>query len=132
TNANGTYTIDLTSATTGVTKVSAHTTFSVGRRHTTSKSDSRSDVCASDLKTWVNAKIALSPDATNEVGQPHTFIVTLSKDPGTGAYVAAAGEHVSVTMPGVNLDAAASTCDDAGANTDAQGQCTIVFTSATA
>ena len=27
-------------------------------------------------------------DATNEVGQPHTFTVTLEKDTGTGTFVA--------------------------------------------
>ena len=31
------------------------------------------------VKTWVNAKIAITPNATNEVGQPHTFTVTLRR-----------------------------------------------------
>ena len=36
------------------------------------------------VKTWVNARISIAPNATNEVGQPHTFTVTLQKDTGTG------------------------------------------------
>jgi len=87
-------------------------------------------------KQFVNAKIAISPSAaTNEIGAPHTFTVTLSKDTGNG-FVPAAGEHVDFTLTNSNgasaaLNAGSSTCDDAGANTNANGQCTIVFTSNT-
>src|SRR6266536_3942375 len=89
-------------------------------------------------KRWVNAKIAIAPSATNEVGQAHTFTVTLMKDTANGSgFVAAAGEHVSFTLTDSNgatstLNAASSTCDDAGANTDASGQCLIVVNSTTA
>src|SRR5207247_146688 len=63
--------------------------------------------------------------------------VTLEKDPGTGTFVPAPNEDVDFTLTNSNnaayvLDAAASTCDDAGNNTDANGQCTITFTSPTA
>ncbi|MFL5799741.1 MAG: SpaA isopeptide-forming pilin-related protein, partial [Actinomycetota bacterium] len=75
---------------------------------------------------------------TNEVGQPHTFTVTVQKDAGDGAgFVAATVGNVDVTLTNSNgatntLNAAASTCDDAqpsGDNLDANGQCTVVFTS---
>ena len=56
---------------------------------------------ANATKNWVGAKIAITPDATNEVGQPHTFTVTLSKDTGSG-FVAAAGEHVDFTLTDSN------------------------------
>ena len=88
------------------------------------------------VKTFVNAKIPIAPNATNEVGQPHTFTVTLQKDAGTGhASSPAAGEHVDVTLTdsnGAAHTAATGTCTDAGANTNAAGQCTITFTSPTA
>jgi uncharacterized repeat protein (TIGR01451 family) len=88
-------------------------------------------------KKWAAARISIAPDATNEVGDPHTFTVTLEKDPGTGVYVPAQGEHVAFTLTNSNgavgaLDTGNSTCDNAGANTDANGQCTITFTSPTA
>jgi uncharacterized repeat protein (TIGR01451 family) len=56
------------------------------------------------------------------------------KDTGTGTFVAAAGEHVDFVLTNSNgaasaLNAAASTCDNAGANTNASGQCTITFMS---
>src|SRR5262249_35705134 len=89
-------------------------------------------------KRWINARIQITPNATNVVGQPHTFTVLLQQDVGDGAgFVAFPGQHVDFTLTnggGANavLDAAASTCDDAGPNTSAAGTCTIVFTSNTA
>src|SRR5439155_1180518 len=88
------------------------------------------------VKTFVNAKISIAPSpATNRVGDPHTFTVTLQKDLGNGAgFVAAAGEDVDFTLTDSN-DATHSvptgTCTNAGANTSASGQCTITFTSST-
>ena len=82
----------------------------------------------------VGAKITIAPDATNEVGAPHTFTVTLQKDVGAG-FVPAAGEHVDVTLTdsnGAAHTAPTGTCTNAGANTDAAGQCTITFSSPTA
>ena len=47
----------------------------------------------------MNARIHITPNATNVVGQAHTFTVLLEKDTGnpTG-FVPAAGEHVDVTL----------------------------------
>src|SRR5204863_332640 len=90
------------------------------------------------VKTFVDANITIAPDATNEVGAPHTFTVTVKRNLGDGAgLVAAGGEHVTFSLTNSNgaafaLNAASSTCDDAGANTNAAGQCTIVFTSPSA
>ncbi|MES2525215.1 MAG: SpaA isopeptide-forming pilin-related protein [Gemmatimonadota bacterium] len=96
------------------------------------------NVQGSVLEPVPKASIAIAASATNGIGESHTFTVTLSKDLDNGAGpVAAAGEHVSVTMTPASgavlqLDATASTCDNAGANTDASGQCTMVFTSSAA
>ena len=96
------------------------------------------NVMGNVLEPLPQASILIAPSDTNGVGEPHTFTVTLLKnaDDGAGA-LPAAGEHVDVTLAGAGgavaqVDAAASTCDDAGANTDANGQCTITFTSNTA
>src|SRR5262249_17982773 len=86
----------------------------------------------------VKASISIAPSATNEVGASHTFTVTLSKDLGNGAgFVPAAGEHVTVSLADANgasssVQAGSSTCDDPGPNTNAAGQCTLMFTSPTA
>ena len=126
--------ITLKSTQTGVTTVSAHTTVSVGGVSLTRHTNGTNGNSNPAVKTWVNARIAIAPNATNEVGHSHTFTVTLQKDTGTGTFVAASGEHVTATLTNSNnaafvLDAASSTCDDAGANTNAQGQCTLVFQS---
>jgi uncharacterized repeat protein (TIGR01451 family) len=57
----------------------------------------------------------------------------LMKDTGDGnGFVAAAGEHVDVSLTdssGAAHSAPTGTCTGAGANTDANGQCAITFTS---
>ena len=86
-------------------------------------------------KVWVAARISIAPNATNEIGHPHTFTVTLEKDSGSG-YGPAANEHVAVTLTpsgGATLPTAATgTCTNSGPNTNASGQCTITFVSPTA
>jgi hypothetical protein len=88
--------IMLTSAVTGVTTVSAHVTESVGGVVLTRNTNGVGANSGPATKTWVNAGISIAPNATNEVGQPHTFTVTLRKDTGTGTFVAAAAEHVDL------------------------------------
>ena len=62
-------------------------------------------------------------------------MVTLCKDTGDGhGFVPAAGEHVDVTLTptnGASVLNPTGTCLNAGANTDANGQCSITFTSNT-
>jgi phosphoheptose isomerase len=127
--------ITLTSSTTGVTKVSAHTTLSVGGVSLTRNTDGTGGSSGPATKTWVNARIAIAPSATNEVGHSHTFTVTLMKDTGTGTFVPASGEHVTVTLTdsnGASHGTPTGSCTNAGANTDVNGQCTITFVSNTA
>jgi uncharacterized repeat protein (TIGR01451 family) len=95
------------------------------------------NVQGSVLEPLPKASIAIAASATNGIGESHTFTVTLLKDLDDGAGpIPAAGEHVDATLTpaagaAVQLDAATSTCDNAGANTNASGQCTMVFTSNT-
>src|SRR6266571_4320627 len=90
---------------------------------------------ADSIKRFVDASITITPPGVNEVGDPHTFTVTVMQDDGSGSgFVAATVGHVSFTLTDSGgashvLDPAASTCDDTGDNLDASGQCTIVFTS---
>ena len=126
-------TITLNSALTGVTTVSAHTTVSVAGVSLTRNTDGVAPNSGPATKRWVNARILIAPNATNAVGQPHTFTVTLEKDIGDGAgFVPAAGEHADVLLTdagGAAHTAPTGTCTTAGANTNAAGQCTITFTS---
>jgi hypothetical protein len=87
------------------------------------------------FKVFVDATISISPDDVNSIGETHTFVVEVQQDSGDGnGLVAATSGDVDFTLTDSGgavsiLDAAASTCDDPGENLDANGQCTIVFTS---
>jgi hypothetical protein len=96
-------------------------------------------------KTFVDAKITIGPPtATNTVGDPHSFLVTVSQDDGltaaqggdgvTGFGPAPSNTQVSVSL--VNSDGAAYTLTGTGdlcANPGTSGgTCTVTFTSATA
>src|SRR5205085_4175488 len=121
-------TVNLASSQTGVTIVSAHTTLSVNGVSLTRHTNGTGANSQPARKTWVNARIVIAPDATNQVGQSHTFMVTLFKDLGTGIFVPAAGEHVTVTLTptnGATVLNPTGTCTQAGVNTDANGQCSI-------
>ena len=94
------------------------------------------NVQGSVLEPLPKASIAIGPSATNSIGESHTFTVTLMKDLDDGAGpIPAAGEHVTVTLSpaaDATVNAGASTCDNAGANTNSSGQCTLVFSSSKA
>ncbi len=86
---------------------------------------------------FVDGRVSISPDDVNGIGEPHTFVVDAEQDVGAGAgFVPATDGHAEVRLTDADgaisqIDAAASTCDDAGDNLDANGQCTITFTSNT-
>ena len=91
--------------------------------------------------TFVDARIELSPDATNVVGDPHIFVVTVMEDDGSGSgMLLASGEFASVTFQdpfGAEAQASASctTGDGVGFLTDEtsnQGKCEVTLNSATA
>jgi hypothetical protein len=137
TNASGQFQVTVNSQTTGKVTARASSTLAVnGSAPFTVQTDGTGLNSGDAVKTWVNAKISIAPDATNEVNQPHTFTATLLKDAGDGAgFVAAAGERIVVTLTDSNGAARTpptGTCTNAGANTNASGQCTITFTSPTA
>jgi hypothetical protein len=120
--------------------VTGHATagLTVGGVSLTRSTDGVSPNSDDAVKTFVDAKITIAEDATNEVGDPHTFTVTVWQDAGDGSgFVKATVGNVDVTLTDSNgavsvLDATASTCDDgqpSGDNLDSNGQCTVVFTS---
>jgi len=81
------------------------------------------------------ANIKIRGTDVNEVGEQHTFTVEVNRI-FAGTEINATDAHVTFNLVGANgatvaIDAAASTCDDAGDNIDANGECTIVFNSAT-
>jgi hypothetical protein len=86
------------------------------------------------VKTYVDANIRITPAATNEVGQPHTFTVTVKRDIGNGAGLIAAVDGTKPTVTLTNSNGAAfnisvNTCATTGT---VGGKCTVTFTSPTA
>ena len=129
---SGVCTITFSSATAGKVTGHASVSLTVGGVTFTRATDGTHGSSNDVVKTYVNAKISIVASATNAVGAPHTFTVTLMKDTGTGTFVAASGEHVTVTLTdanGASHTTPTGTCTNAGANTDVNGQCTITFNS---
>ncbi len=135
TDVNGQCTIVFTSNSPGLVTGHASSSVQVGGLSVFRQTDGLGGNTGDANKRFVDARIGIAPDDINEVGQTHTFIVTVQKDAGTGAgFVGASGEHVSFTLTDANgavdiIDTGTSTCDDLGPNTDGSGMCTIVFTS---
>ena len=100
----------------------------------------------SATKRFVDANITIGPgEATNVVGDPHTFTITVQQDDGlpagapgdgtTGFGPPAIGTQVTVTLANdatSNYQLISDGCVGVGGGTDANGQCFVVFTSPTA
>ena len=86
-------------------------------------------VCASEPLTVVDANIQITPDATNQVGHPHTFTATVSTDTGGGQHVGAGGD-CNITL--THSNGAVATPAGPFTTTDANGQCFATFTSSSA
>jgi hypothetical protein len=149
TDANGQFSVTFTSASTGLVTGTATSNVNVGGLvlpRTTNGTGSNSGPAT---KRFVDAKIVIEPDDTNEVGQPHTFTVTVFADNGDGIDndgvmgtfdAVGAGEDVSVTLDGTNGAVpdliAPSNLPPADPTviagvTNASGQFSVTFTSAT-
>ena len=86
--ATASCTVTITSAVAGTTVVSATSNIPVNGVTITRTTGTAVNTAAGGSdnanKVWASAKIEIAPDATNEVGQSHTFTVTLSRDNGAG------------------------------------------------
>lgn len=78
-----------------------------------------------------SAAISITPDGVNEVGDPHTFTVNVSKKIGNTSVPAPNGTIVDVTLTDANgaaADVSADTCASPGTTS---GTCSVTFTSDT-
>jgi hypothetical protein len=92
------------------------------------------------VKRYVDARVTIAPDATNPVGAPHTFTVTVQQDDGLSAaqggdgvtgFTATAGATVTLTLTNIG-GAVATPAGPFNGVTNASGQFSVTFTSATA
>jgi hypothetical protein len=123
TGADGTCRVTITSNAAGTTTVIA--SYAGGAGGETVNFTDRA------AKDWIDYRVAIDPrSATNRIGDPHTFIVTLQIDRGSG-FVAAPGETLTIRANGTGsitrIDAAgpsAGTC-----RTDSAGSCRVTVSS---
>lgn len=74
-------------------------------------------------KKWVNYEIAVAPDDTNLVGEPHTFTVALRKDEG-GGFSGEPGATIDLSWSGP-ADSLITAAEGGSVDADGQGgQCT--------
>src|SRR5262245_49061177 len=143
TDSNGQCSVTFTSNAAGTVTGHATVTFDVGGVSLTRATDNTHGSTGDATKRFVDANISIVPDRVNEVGQPHTFDVTVLQDDGLSAAqggdgVTGPGPAPVGTMPTVTLtdangavqNVSENTCGTTG--TDAAGKCSVTFTSATA
>ncbi len=137
TDASGDCDVIINSAAAGTFTISATVEITVSGVVLDRATDGEGQNSGDATKVYVDAAITISPDAANMVGVAHTFTVTVTADDGSGSgMLPSEGQHVDFVLTNSNgadyvLDAVETTCGVAGPDTDANGQCVIVFTSAT-
>jgi hypothetical protein len=137
TDADGEFEVTFTSDTAGQVIGNATTTVNVRGFDLTRTTDGIAPNSGPATKTFVDAKITITPDDTNEVGDPHTFTVTVWADDGTGTDLD--GEMGTFDRVGAGEDVAVTLSDQFGAMnvpstplsgvTDADGEFEVTFTS---
>jgi hypothetical protein len=130
TTSAGTCTVVATATNTG--------TFTLSASYTTSNASGQGTFTGSGSKTYADFRISVTPaSATNEVGVPHTFTVTLERDSGSG-YQPYAGQTVALSLnPGtsnahlVSINGAPASGTSGSCTTSATGTCTVVIVATT-
>ena len=132
TNAAGQCTVIVTSNVTGTFVANASATFTVNTVTITRSTSGNSGPGGSGpaTKVFVDGNITIVASAINEVGNAHTFTVTVNGDAGGGAGL----QPVAGIFPTVTLTPAPSSVTDncASTGTDAAGQCTVIINSTVA
>jgi len=127
TNASGDCTVTFTSNSTGTVTGHATATVTIGSDDFTVSTDGTAPNSGDAVKTFVDARISIAPDATNEVGASHTFTVTIKQDigDGNGLVNVPDGTKPTVTLTdanGATHTGPTGTCGGAGTTS---GQCTF-------
>ena len=129
TDAAGQCTVVINSNVAGTFVANASATFTVNTVTITRDTAGNSGPGGSGAatKVFVDGNITIGPSATNQVGQAHTFTVTVNGDAGGGLGL----QPVAGVKPTVTLTPVPSSVTDncASTGTNAAGQCTVVISS---
>ena len=127
----GSCSVNDNSSTPGKDVVTASTSLVVATVSLTRSTDGVGLNSGPATKTWVDARIHITPSATNRVGFPHTFVAHVEKNLGDGnGWVDAAGVAVQITVAN-SLGGSANPAGPFNALTNANGLTFATFTSAT-
>jgi uncharacterized repeat protein (TIGR01451 family) len=126
TDGDGECTVVITSAVTGTTTVTADFEGTAADSESATFSDS-------GVKTWLTYRVTMPPDATNEIGDPHTFTALLEVDDGTG-FVPVPGATLAISATGTGSitsisTGVVSTPQSGTCTTSAAGTCDITVNS---
>jgi Prealbumin-like fold domain len=131
----GACTVQINTSSAGSVDIHATTTFNVGGISVTRATTGTGGNSVNANKVYVDAYITIGPaTATNTVGDPHTFTVTVKQNLGDGAGFVNApdGTKPTVTLTdtlGASSSISSNTCASPGT---VNGTCTVTFTSTTA
>jgi hypothetical protein len=127
TNEAGECAASFTSATTGTASATASSTLSVANSASfTVNTDGNGANSGSASATWVNARILVAQTERNPWDHSHTLTATLEKDTGTGSWVPAAGEKLTIMLAGSG-GAVPSPAGPLSCMTDSVGRCSVAF-----
>ena len=130
TNASGQCSVQINSNTIGANTIKAAVDAQVSTEVIHRETDSTHGSSGPATKTYVKAKITISPNATNQVDEAHTFTVTVEADNGSG-FAPVSGVTVTPAITnslGATSTITGGTCTDGG-TTNASGQysCTLPY-----
>jgi hypothetical protein len=112
----------------GVFTAHATASFTISGATVTRSTDGTAPNSGDATKTYVDARIAVSPlTATNAVGQPHIITATVSQDPGTGFVAAPNGTLVTFSL--LNNAAGATFVGGVNTCTTTAGSCFVQINS---
>jgi hypothetical protein len=128
TNGFGSCSVTLNSSVAGVTKVNASSSLSVGGVSFTLTTDGLGGNSGPLTKTWVDARIHVGNDGTNEVGDPHTVTGHVEINDGSGWVDAPNGTEIDFSIASGPGDLSAPSCTTSGGG----GECSVTLTSSVA
>ncbi len=126
TTTSGVCSVSINTSNTGSVEIHASASPEVLGVTVNVETNGQGDNSENGLKTYVNAKISITPpQATNEVGDAHEYVVTVEENTGSGFVPVPEGTVVNaIVSPATSLDVT-----DCNNGVNALGQCTVIIDS---